>query len=1196
MAADFDSSDILGSATPVGKGRAAKTTTFSYFFKMCIIGAATLLCLLLLQHGRVAFLRWKERHYKLKHGIPDHDQRPFNVAYAAARRAKEDSRRRQGNPTDNASSRAASPQPSSKIPQPTDINASQRLFTSPTNAETLRNRHVGSADANRVNGDRLQTHTIHVSPSDTPAASQPLSLQTRSLAHQRPYISPMRETRKNIPIPETYTDAPPADRSSSHNSKEQDDTTTQDDLLESRDSSTGKPSPRFKRVAESADDGDLESNEGRPDEKRRRKVSASHPMEVDDDTSDDNMELDEISDMKVLGRGKKRDRAEAGSTFGGDDELFMDEQDGERAHRHRRRRHRKSSLLIRGQKRGRETDSVESDESDDHRKSRRRTTPQPRDSVTSAESDISMDDTLLSKDPLCKGRRVGEEWESHGVQFKVGPNGERLRKVLVKEDRRKFNMPVDSSHPDRAVNVTVIVERWYTEEAYLNAKEHRELAWQDEAKSSVEPQTPGDDSFYRDGNGKDLLWMSDSSRGSPVGKRGLPVQSVATNLGLRISSLVPSQQPSPRRRVSSLYNSTVMPPPEGSPKLRSSKSYSRWEKQEMEAEAMDRIRRKIEEEKAKKAAKEAEVALQNAPKAKPPAFVPSPLSTSKPVDAPSQKEGLPLPAASAQTSAPTAESQGKAAALSGPSPFSFGAPAASSSQAPTSITAADKSKAPSGLASGTGNASPFSFAPPAPSTVPPPSSQPKPSGPTSSGSGIPNFFGAKGAATSSTPSTAPVTNAPPPATLTPEVKTPFSFGGSKETGPSMGFGQQKSDQPSGPSLLNRLSQPSQFPSSSSAADATKGTASPFGKPAETSALGTQAHPTPSTGSDASSKPKFNFGFTGKSDSAPVTTAGAAPSGNVSSSFSFGPAKDKPTPAESAKPAAAPSPFGTPAAKSSFGGFGSGDNSSPFAPKPSTPATTSTGGSVFGSTPAASNTTEAPKPVFSFKPTGSSAGKQPESSFTTSNPAGANTLGDKPKSAFFAPSAGGSMFGKPPAENAAPAQPPAASPFSFGGSNPAPPSSSTTKPVFSFGNNSGSSSTNDTNKPASPFGGNAGTNTQPAKGGFGFPSTSNDANKPASPFGSAAAGAGTSSEPAQGGFGFSFGSTTNNASTPAPSVFGGAPSNAGTNSATEPAKNTSVFGSQSATPSAFGFGKPASNAGSFTFGSSNAGQQSSNKPS
>jgi hypothetical protein len=57
----------------------------------------TLFFLLAFRHGRTFFLRWKERHYKLsmrrRYGIPDHDQRPFNVAYAAARLAQEDKRK-----------------------------------------------------------------------------------------------------------------------------------------------------------------------------------------------------------------------------------------------------------------------------------------------------------------------------------------------------------------------------------------------------------------------------------------------------------------------------------------------------------------------------------------------------------------------------------------------------------------------------------------------------------------------------------------------------------------------------------------------------------------------------------------------------------------------------------------------------------------------------------------------------------------------------------------------------------------------------------------------------------------------------------------------------------------------------------------------------------------------------------------------
>ena len=49
-------------------------------------------------------------------------------------------------------------------------------------------------------------------------------------------------------------------------------------------------------------------------------------------------------------------------------------------------------------------------------------------------------DTLRSTDPLCGGRKIGEEWESGGREYKVGPTGNRLRKAFVRESRRKYNM------------------------------------------------------------------------------------------------------------------------------------------------------------------------------------------------------------------------------------------------------------------------------------------------------------------------------------------------------------------------------------------------------------------------------------------------------------------------------------------------------------------------------------------------------------------------------------------------------------------------------------------------------------------------------------------------------------------------------------------------------------------------------------
>ncbi|SRR6266702_4827282 len=62
---EFESSDILGGALPVGRGRVARHSGFSALFKICALGVCTLFFLLAFRHGRTFFLRWKERHYKL---------------------------------------------------------------------------------------------------------------------------------------------------------------------------------------------------------------------------------------------------------------------------------------------------------------------------------------------------------------------------------------------------------------------------------------------------------------------------------------------------------------------------------------------------------------------------------------------------------------------------------------------------------------------------------------------------------------------------------------------------------------------------------------------------------------------------------------------------------------------------------------------------------------------------------------------------------------------------------------------------------------------------------------------------------------------------------------------------------------------------------------------------------------------------
>lgn len=201
-----------------------------------------------------------------------------------------------------------------------------------------------------------------------------------------------------------------------------------------------------------------DEEEKRTRDKRPRKVSLEkkpYLLPDEDMEVDDNEEEDEVTDLRPGVRGKKRDRAEAGSTFGGDDEDSAPEaevEDDAKARRRRRKRRtvakRKSDggAALRGQKRDRDVEEGESGiESDNEvtkrvsRKKRGKKTSLTRDDEERrGGSDISMDDSQTSA--RSKPRRIGDEWENNGVKYKIGPNGQRLRQALVKKARQKFPM------------------------------------------------------------------------------------------------------------------------------------------------------------------------------------------------------------------------------------------------------------------------------------------------------------------------------------------------------------------------------------------------------------------------------------------------------------------------------------------------------------------------------------------------------------------------------------------------------------------------------------------------------------------------------------------------------------------------------------------------------------------------------------
>jgi hypothetical protein len=219
------------------------------------------------------------------------------------------------------------------------------------------------------------------------------------------------------------------------------------------------PQRGSKRVLADEDENDVFLSK-RARDKRARKVSLENaPLYQSDDMEiDDNEADDEVAELKSISRGKKRDRAEAGSTFGGDDEDSVHEAEDEddiKARRRRRKRRtvgkRKSDAgsSLRGKKRDRDVEENDSDfESVDgdmlkvsrkKRGKRSASTSLQEEEEGRGGSDVSMDESQTSSS-RGRGKRIGDEWESNGVLFKIGPNGQRLRQVLIKKARQKFNM------------------------------------------------------------------------------------------------------------------------------------------------------------------------------------------------------------------------------------------------------------------------------------------------------------------------------------------------------------------------------------------------------------------------------------------------------------------------------------------------------------------------------------------------------------------------------------------------------------------------------------------------------------------------------------------------------------------------------------------------------------------------------------
>ncbi|KAG5639681.1 hypothetical protein H0H81_005864 [Sphagnurus paluster] len=1211
-----DSSDILGGPTfPHARdSHSGAWSGLSFGLKSTFVIAALLSFYVICIRIWETFLVWREKSYKLtshhrsmrrRHGIPDNDHRPFNVAYAAVVRARQEN---------EASARRA------KLH---DLVQDQQ--NAPPNQNNIRQRQ-----GNQHNSESTQTNSIpgRYQSADVYSStyanaintnySQP-SFATHDRAEDRykpiptvritePNVDPRsgrsgpsrRQIRKYITISDDGRNhGPDGDDSYSLDAKKGDQG---EEFIEGEEEWDERQQPLqrgSKRVLGDEDNFDDDYASTRMRDKRARKFSLEKvpQYEIEEDMEVEEYE-DDVAELRPSSvRGKKRDRAEAGSTFGGDDDDSSHE-DGSKAHRrHRKRRtyaKRKSdaSGSERGQKRDRDLEEGDSDMDEDdgmtlkvsRKKRGKRSAPTSAPSELDDASDISMASQPSRKSA---GRRIGEEWESNGVKYKIGPNGQRLRQALVKKARQKFNMPEDSQHPDRQANLQVCIETWLTEEEYRQAKDQLLLAWQDSDKLSAEPETPTRESEEpAPVAGKDLLWKATSGAptpgsstprqitpppGTPQSKAkgdGLS-QSVANAVGLRIN---PFQKPatsskriSSAARVSSAFNGAPSSPVSSISSLTDStngiqrhKSFSKWEKQDLEAQAMMKMREanrkkeelaqklkeekeKAEKEKAEKLKKEQEVAA--APKIIPTITLTTP-DEPKPVEAAVKTAGFSF-------GPPATQAPKKDAAPIGQSHFGVIPGAQPQPQKPT-----DKPATPS-----------FSFGPPTTSTNPPNFSL---SNAPPLGGGLPakpveNPFAKKQEEQqvkpptlsfgTPAPASTPASN-PTPLTfpsVAPSTSNAFSFG----PPPSQSQAEKKPEAPgstSGNSIFSRIApagatQPSSQPPQASSAF--------FAKPVTTET------------------PKTSFGNFGAPQNTTTPPAAAAPTSGPKFNFGF----NKPT-----APASVPVPATTaPASSSLSGALGTGASTSPFSfNKPGETSNAST-----TPTPAVGGATSTPK--FSFGPA-STTPSAPASS--APNPFGVKTPTTTPaaNTSVFGAS---NPFSSTTSTGASSTTPAGNASTAFGAANPFGSKTSTTTPSTTpagtpsaftgFGNNTSSTSAFASTTPtASPFG---------SSGAFGAGSTASP-----SPFGAPAT---TKPEEPKAAFSFTTPTTTSSTPVTAKPVFSFAPSSTtpapttaasfgfgdGAKTSTTPAGG-SIFGKTSSGPSAFGFGAPATNAGttnSFSFG-------------
>ncbi|KAJ3879528.1 hypothetical protein F5051DRAFT_197539 [Lentinula edodes] len=1227
-------SDILGSATlPVRQ----KSQSSSFSLPVKITSTLTLLLVGYIIAARVwgRILKWREKSYRLslrrRHGIPDNDHRPFNVAYAAVQRAKE--QREKENARIRRADLVGVAAVSSREPANAPPEQIRHRLGNQRGVDSSRSGAPVGGPPGRYNPMSMnnylsmpsvpQSQTNHVTFADGfNTSASPLDVHAELASPTK------RSGRKSLGILKSNDDRRKRERGfddedgdiAKKTRLEGDEFIDGDeeavwqgssDLLNSSDSRVPK------RGVGDDNDGDFGTLK-RANGKRQRKVSGDkesprrHDMDVDAEAED------YLGDLRSISRGKKRDRDETGSSYGGEIEQADDDADvdaEEEKYRRRKRRNKRRSdanSSSRGKKRDRDLEDELGDGEDEtglvsQRKLRKKRGKKMSDDEKA--SDVSMEDSSS-----IKGRKIGETWTSNGVNYKIGPNGQRLRFELVKKARQKFVMPMDSVHPDRRANLEVYVEAWLTEEEYRIAKARNILSWQESPNGSTEPETPPpttpDVSPAPPRTGKHLLWDSTTSTPSsqphdnPFETPKSASQQLATTISGAASRRIASAVRSTSGGSKPLSGSNIAPP---SPSLmdstnmrspRTYKQFSKWEKQDLEAKAMMRMReanRKKEEEKE---------SLPSVPPAVPKiTFTPAADggSTAKP-----PAPAFSLPGASTApksifnaptTSSPLASGDNKAEAVKPPAsttpsfPFSKPTPAPQPATSPASTQASIPTSTPQ--VNGSANVIPaapakpsaFSFGPPAGVSHAASADKPKPAvglgfpslGPSASAAPQP-----AGSSATSASSTASLSSTPAPPKFSFNMPNPAS---SSDTEHKPDTPASNATSPGGVSLLSRLGGTS-APGQNNVTSSTTPSPFSFGPP-----------PAPAVSSTATSSSPFGGAFSAAPLSSPFGGASSTPAATTASQQ-----PSQPTNAGSSSSAAAAAPvkfnfFG--GANKTSSPFGNSNSNTLNTTAPTTSATPSSLSGALNPLPASSANTA--KPISS--PFGSADKKLEEEKSTKSAPT--FSFGT-PASSSAGATNGGNIFGGAKAastSNTTSSTNPSPFGSSFGGNSAF--SSGTfgsnvnSKSAFGSTTTTGPSNLGSSVDP-SPLGvASTGNNVlQSGSGAFGAkPTDSDTATTPASTSvfskPSEAPNTGSAAAPKSA---FSFGSsgTQNSGSTPAPKSAFSFGTSATQNSDSTPAPKSAFSfgtsaaqssGSAPAPKSAFSFGSsaPASSSGSTSFG-------------